>query len=164
MISLERRLVRALIAVAATTIAYGCTEPVQSAPPKTPIDAPLEARLEPGDRSPQVGSIVRVALALKGGHASDVASFTARIAYDPTRLRYLDEVAIEDGATRVINPQHGVLRVAGIAPAGFPDGKLSVVRFTVLGRDALSSLRLTVDEMHTATNGDVRTGLRVGDP
>jgi hypothetical protein len=101
---------------------------------------------------------------MRGTSANDVASFTARIAYDPTKLRYVDEVAIGDNATRVINPQqYGLLRVAGIAPAGFPDGTLLLVRFTVLQQGALGSLGLTVDEMHTAANADVRASLRASD-
>ena len=59
--------------------------------------------------------------------------------------------------------EDGLLRVAGIAPAGFSDGKLLLVRFTVLQQGALSSLRLTVDEMHTAANADVRASLRASD-
>jgi|RhiMethySRZTD1v2_1073278.scaffolds.fasta_scaffold122501_3 hypothetical protein len=163
MSTLERRLARALVVITSAMIASGCREPIKSTRPETPVDAPLAARLEPADPSAPVGAIVRVALTVRGTSANDVASFTARIAYDPTKLRYVDEVAIEDKATRVINPQYGLLRVAGIAPAGFSDGKLLLVRFTVLQQGALSSLRLTVDEMHTAANADVRASLRASD-
>jgi len=72
-------------------------------------------------------------------------------------------VAVEDGAMRVINPQGGLLRVAGIAPRGFPDGQLSIVRFSVLRPNGLTSLHLTVDEMHTANHVDAQRSLRPGD-
>lgn len=163
MTTLEHRLARLLVAGLAAMAVVGCTEPVQSRPPKTPVDGPLEARLEPSDASPSVGSIVRVALAVRGTSASEVASFTARIAYDSTRLRYVDEVAIQDGAMRVINPQAGSLRVAGIATAGFADGQLSVVRFSVVQPGGLASLRLTVDEMHTTKNADAKRSLHTSD-
>jgi hypothetical protein len=163
MSTLERRLVRALVAIMAAITAEACTEPVQSKPPKTPVDGPLEARLEPASVSPGVGDIVRVALTVRGASASDVASFTARIAYDSTRLRYVDEVAVEDGAMRVINPQPGSLRVAGIATGGFSDGQLSVVRFSVLRPNGLASLQLTVDEMHTTNHVDARRSLHSSD-
>jgi hypothetical protein len=163
MTTLERRLARLLVAGLAAMAAAGCTEPVQSKPPRAPVDGPLVARLEPSDATPGVGSIVRVALAVRGTSAGEVASFTARIAYDSTRLRYVDEVAIQDGATRVINPLTGSLRVAGIATAGFADGQLSVVRFSVLHRDGLASLRLTVDEMHTTKNADAKRSLHTSE-
>jgi len=163
MTTLERRLARLLVAGLTAMAVGGCTEPVQSRPPKTPVDGPLDARLEPSEASPAVGSIVRVVLAVRGTSASEVASFTARIAYDSTQLRYVDEVAVQDGAMRIINPQTGALRVAGIATAGFSDGQLSVVRFSVLHRAGLASLRLTIDEMHTAKNADAKRSLHPSD-
>jgi hypothetical protein len=163
MSTLERRLVRALVAIMATIVAAACTEPVQSKPPRTPVDGPLEARLEPASASPEVGDIVRVALTVRGASSRDVASFTARITYDSTRLRYVDEVAVEDGAMRVINPQPGALRVAGIATGGFSDGQLSVIRFSVVRPNGLASLQLTVDEMHTTNHVDARRSLHSSD-
>jgi hypothetical protein len=159
----RHRLVRALVAIPAAMVAAACSEPVQSKRPRVPGDGPLEARLEPADVSARVGAVVPVALTVRGGSASEVASFTARIAYDSTRLRYEGEVTMQDGAMRVINPQPGLLRVAGIAPSGFSDGQLSAVRFSVLRADGLSSLRLTVDEMHTAAHADVRRSLHASD-
>ena len=64
---------------------------------------------------------------------------------------------------RVINPQAGSLRVAGIATGGFSDGQLSVIRFSVLRPNALASLHLTVDEMHTTTHVDARRSLHASD-
>jgi hypothetical protein len=158
--TLKRHLMGALVALAATAFTQACTEPVQSRPPKTPVDGPLEVRLEPADASAGVGAVVRVALMLRGTSARDVASFTARVAYDSTRLRFVDEVTLEDGAMRVMNPQPGLLRLAGIATAGFSDGQLSVVRFSVLRPGGLTSLRLTVDELHTTNHADARRTLR----
>lgn len=159
MSTLERRRVRALVALVAAVVAQACTEPVQSRSPKTQVEGALVARLEPSVASAKVGDIVQVALTVRGTVAPDVASFTARIAYDSTRLRYVGEVTREDGAMRVINPQPGVLRVAGIAPTGFADGQLSAVRFAVVRADGLASLRLTVDEMHTTNHVDARRSL-----
>jgi hypothetical protein len=159
MSTLERHRVRALVALMAAMAAQACTEPVQSRAPKTQVDGALVARLEPSVAVARVGDIVQVALTVQGTGAKDVASFTARIAYDSTRLRYVSEVTREDGAMRVLNPQPGVLRLAGIAPAGFTDGHLSAVRFSVVRADGLESLRLTVDEMHTTNHVDARRSL-----
>src|SRR6185436_14053071 len=107
----------------------------------------------------RVGSDVPVAVRVRGTTAKNVGSFTARIAYDSTALRYMDEVVLSDSATRVINPQPGLLRLAGIAPSGFTDGQLYLVRFALLRPAGLSSLRLTVDELHTTARADALTSL-----
>jgi hypothetical protein len=159
MSTLERRRLRVLVALMAALAAHACTEPVQSRAPKTQVDGALVARLEPSVAVARVGDIVQVALTVRGTGATDVGSFTARIAYDSTRLRYVGEVTRDDGALRVINPQPGTLRVAGIAPAGFSDGHLSAVRFSVVRADGLASLRLTVDEMHMTNHADARQSL-----
>jgi hypothetical protein len=94
--------------------------------------------------------------------APSIASFTARLSYDSTALRYIDEVAIADSATRVINPTTGALRLAGIAPSGFADGRLSELRFVELRTGGVSTLRLTMDEMHTTTRSDALSSLATG--
>src|SRR6185503_19487574 len=87
MSTLERHRVRALAALVAVMAGQACTEPVQSRAPKTQVDGALVARLEPSVAVARVGDIVQVALTVQGTGAKDVASFTARIAYDSTRLR-----------------------------------------------------------------------------
>jgi hypothetical protein len=55
----------------------------------------------------------------------------------------------------------GLVRFAALAPKGFPDGQLYVMRFVALRVDALASLTFKVDEMHTATRADAAKTLVV---
>ena len=151
-----RRLRRALASASALAFAVACTEPhkavqVEAAP--API---LEARIELSDSVALPGSEVRATVRLTG---SPVASITARLAWDSTGLEFVGEEAIEDGATRVLNPAPGLLRFAAIAPQGFTGGRLYAVRFAVRRTAALRSLRLDVDELHTVTHADARAAL-----
>lgn len=141
----------ALILVAAVA---GCTEPravERAAPPPSPA---LEARIELSDSTARAGSEVRVLVRLAGKTATNVASVTARLAFDSTTLRLVGEEPLSDGATRAINPTSSLLRIAAVAPNGFIDGQVYALRFAVLRNTLLQSLRLTVDEMHTAARTD----------
>ena len=94
------------------------------------------------------------------GKASDgVASVTARLAYDSTALRFVAAEPLSDGATRVANPTSRLVRFAAVAPNGFTSGQLHALRFAVLRAGALESLRLTVDELHTASRTDATAAL-----
>jgi len=139
-------------------VAIACTEPVRTPPPEPPAPR-FEAQLELSDSAAVAGATVTATLRLHGKLASPVASFTARIAYDSLGLRFVEEVARSDGATRAINPQPGLVRVAGIAPKGFADGTLEVIRFTVLRPAALYTVAATIDEMHTAVITDAAASL-----
>lgn len=136
---------RLALAIAAC-LAAACTEP--KPPAQAPAPMPLEARLDISDSSAAPGKTVFVTV-----QASDkkVASMTGRIVYDSTALSFVSEEALQDGATRVLNPATGALRFATILPGGFDDGRVYVLRFTPLKANGLSSLRLVVDEIHRKT-------------
>jgi hypothetical protein len=139
------RLVRrvALSAWAAAFIA-GCTEPRRADRDVVPAQAP-SARLELSDSAAAPGTVVRVTVRLTG---PAVSSATARIVYDSTGLQFVDEELVDDGATRVVNPQPGLLRFAAIAPNGFMAGRVHALRFMVHRTAALAQMQLVVDEMH----------------
>lgn len=144
--------------VVATAVA-GCTEPrgvERAAPPPSPA---LGARLEVSDSAAHAGSEIRVLVRLTGNAAAGVASVTARLAFDSAAFRFVAEEPLSDGATRAVNPTSGLVRVAAVAPNGFTDGQLYVLRFAVLRGASLQSLRLTVDEMHTASRTDATASL-----
>ena len=129
----------------------GCTEPRRAdraAPPPTPA---IEARLELSDSAARAGSEIRVLVRLAGKSASGIASFTGKLAFDTTALRFVAEDTLSDGATRVMNSTSGVLRLAAVAPNGFADGQLYTLRFSVRRTPSPQSLRLTVDELHTTS-------------
>jgi hypothetical protein len=134
-----------------------CTEP-RRIDPGTPSPAsPLVLRAELSDSGATAGSLVAITLRLAG---PSIATATVRLAYDSTGLTYASEDTIPDGATRVVNPAAGLVRIAAVAPRGFVDGRLHVLRFIVRRTSALQSLRPAVDEAHTVTGADAATTVR----
>ena len=88
-----------------------------------------------------------------------VGSFTARLTYDPTALRFEAEIPLEGDALRVSNASGGGLRFAGASAGGFTDGRLAGWRFTVLDPAGVKTLRLIVEEIHTVARNDARANL-----
>jgi hypothetical protein len=132
--------------------AGACTEPrVRPTAAPAPV---LEARLEVSDTLPAAGSSIDVRVRVVGKSAARVASFVERVAYDTLSLRYLGDVTLDDGATRVTNPTSGLIRSAGVRAGGFGGGALAAYRFEVRRPSALASLRLTIDELHTIDHSD----------
>jgi hypothetical protein len=148
---------RVLACLGLTTIlaAAACTEPRRTQASVTAAVPELEARLDLSDSTPRAASVITVTVQMRGTAATNVASYTARVAYDSLGLQLESEPTFADSATRISNPQPGLIRIAGIAPNGFAGGRLYAVRFTVLKPQSLSSLRLAVDEMHTTAHADV---------
>jgi hypothetical protein len=139
---------RAALVLTVLATVVGCTEPnhaVQSAPAPTPS---LVARIELSDSLPKVGGELRVTVRIVG---ATIGSATARIVYDSASLTFIDEEAISDGATRAMNPTPGLVRMAAVAEQGISEGRVSVLRFSVRRADAVQSIKLFVDEMHTVS-------------
>jgi hypothetical protein len=90
-----------------------------------------------------------------------VASYTAKINYDPAALRFDGEVPMGDNAARASNPSAGLVRIAGAAASGFTNGQLASYRFAVLGPNGVRTLSLVVDEMHMLDRLDAKTTLTV---
>lgn len=131
-----------------------CTEPRAVATSNAPAPA-LEARIDVSGSPLRAGAIVTVNLQLAGTNRDRVGSFTFRVTYDTTGLRFIDELPINDGATRVTNPTPGLIRVAGASVRGFATGILSSYRFQIHDPAAIRSLRLSIDELHERTGVDV---------
>ena len=140
--------------------AAACTEPRARSTAAAPVPA-LEARIEVSDTLPTPGTSVEVRVRVAGRTAARMASFVDRIAYDSLGLRYLGDVALADGATRVTNPTAGLIRSAGVRADGFGDGLLAAYRFEVHRPSALASLKLTIDELHAIDHSDASPMLSV---
>ena len=148
--TISRALVVLVVALAA------CTEPhVAERSPLSPVPS-LDARLDLSDSLPASGAEVVVTARLVG---TPVASATARLLYDTTGVQFLREEPIADAATRVMNPQPGVIRFAGVAAGGFADGRVYAWRFVVRNGVSLRGLRLVVDEVHTVSRVDAAASL-----
>jgi uncharacterized membrane protein len=135
---------------------FACTEPQhtdRSKPSPTPA---LDARLELSDSLAKAGDEITVTARLVG---TPVASATARLLYDTTGVELVREETFDDGATRVMNPQPGALRVAAVATNGFVDGRLYTWRFAVRRAAAIRSFRLAIDEAHTVSRADAAASL-----
>lgn len=138
-----------------------CTEQATTKAPGTP-EPTMDASLSVSNASPEPGSTVdvfaQIGMATPAGGL--VGSFTARIRYDSTALRYQEEIPIADGTMRATNAASGLVRFAGAAMAGVPAGRLAGYRFLVLRSGALRTMQLVVDEIHTVTRADGASLLR----
>jgi uncharacterized membrane protein len=148
-----RRTVGASFLVA---LCFACTEPQHADRSKpTPLPA-LDARIDLSDSLAAPGDEVVVTVRIVG---APLASATARLLYDTTGVQLVREEAIDDGATRVMNPQPGVVRFASVAPNGFTDGRVYAWRFSVRRTAAIRALQLVVDEAHTISRADATASL-----
>ena len=140
--------------VAATIAISACTEPHAAGPATSTPSPALEARLELSDSAPRAGDTLAVRVRLHGSLATKIVSFTGRVAYDSTALRYVADVPSADGATRVTNPVPGLIRSAGVSAGGFGGGVLVEYRFVVVDPSGVGHLVLGIDEMHDASHVD----------
>lgn len=157
--SIPRRLL-SLRRIAVVGVLCSCTEPVASKPVVTPGKT-TEAQLILSDSAPAMGRTVDVFAQVTAVAPDLVGSYTARIRYDTTALRYEQELVIGDDALRATNATTGLLRFAGAAPKGLPTGRLAGYRFLVLRPNATQSLQLVVEEMHMVSRADASSQLQV---
>jgi hypothetical protein len=141
-------------------VAAACSEPLASKVPIVP-DPVTEARLVLSDSTAAVGATFAVVAQVTLPEQEVAGSFTARIRYDTTALRFEDEIAIADGTMRATNPTPGVVRFAGAAERGVVQGRLASFRFRVLRADGARTLQLFVDELHSVTRANAASALRV---
>ena len=145
---------RALVAFAIVLTA--CTEPQRAERSRLSPSPSVEARIDLSDSLPSPGKSVVVTARLLG---TPIASATARLVYDTSGLELVGEEPLGDTATRVMNPQPGVIRFAGVAPNGFSDGRVYAWRFVVRNSASLLGLRLVFDEVHTVSRADAAAAL-----
>jgi hypothetical protein len=137
----------------------GCDdEPLASRTPSEPAPPAqgIQAFLQVSNDQAQPGDQVHVWAKVQIGGQTDerLGSYTGRLRYDPTALRFVSETAIDDGM-RVTNPagaSHGDLRFAGAAPAGFTNLTLYDAVFEVVKTTYLDSLRLDMEEVSAAVS------------
>ena len=153
-------IVRAALFTAGVVLALdGCTEQAATKAPGTP-EPTMDATLVLSNVAPAPGTTVDVFAQIGPVVPAFVGSFTARIRYDSTYLRYQDEIPIADQTLRATNATSGLVRFAGAASAGVTSGRLAGYRFLVLRLDAVRTLQLVVDELHTVARTDAASLLR----
>jgi len=152
LIHVTNRRVPALIVFGAALAAAACTEPRRAEQAKPAPSVQPEARIELSDSLAASGTEVDVTVRVVGAR---LASMTARLAYDSSGMRFVREETIGDGATRVANPQPGLVRFAAIAPNGFAEGRVYTLRFSVVRSSALRSFQLSTDEAHSVSQANL---------
>jgi len=147
------------IVFASALFIIACSEPYRSTVVQNPVPA-VEAALVVSDSTPPVGGALLVSVQAVAKEGT-VGSYTAKINYDPTALRFDGEIAINDKGLRASNASPGLVRFAGAAATGFTDGRLASYRFAVLRPNSARTLSLAIDEMHMITRLDAKTALIV---
>ena len=143
---------RRLLVVVGALLAAACTEPRRPEQTRAAPSPQAEARIELSDSLAAPGSEIDVTVRVVGAR---VGSMTARLAYDSSGVRFVREEALDDGATRVANPQPGLIRFAAIAPNGFADGRVYMLRFAVARPSALRAFQLSTDEAHSTSQSNL---------
>lgn len=157
--SVVARIVLPASVLAGVAFMNGCAERYDSGLVQNPAPG-VEAVLVVSDVAAHAGAPLFVSVKANA-KAGTVGSYTARIGYDPTALRYDGEVPLQDEALRAVNPQSGVIRFAGAATTGFVDGRLASYKFVVLRDGGAKTLSLGFDEMHMTIRSDAKANLVV---
>ena len=119
----------------------GLTRPTAANAPRS-ITPKLLVRGDTGGTA-----LVTVALDVSG-NVGTLGSFTGRLHFNPSALRYDSELAIGDGTTRAVNHVGDVIRVAGISTSGVNPTRLVTFRFKVIDKAALEAMRFDLEEVH----------------
>ena len=161
------QLQRPLVLLSAVVcLVAGCRDQMPQRTASAVSERDVVAEFAASSLAPRSGDEIVVAVRIRSGAAvGSVASFTARIGYDTTRLRLIGENVLSDGATRMVNPLAGEARVAGISVNGFGDGNVFALRFAALNSDPYRGMLLAFDELHATDGNDlvktVRTAAQV---
>ena len=112
--------------------------------------------------NPAIGSRVTVSVrARRGTSVGPIGSFTIRLAYDSTKLRFVESARSAQGMVMANGERRGVVLAAGAAAEGFGDDVLLSSTFDVLGSGALKTLELGVTELNSVAFKDQRAYLNV---
>ena len=155
---------RSVFALLLATAVVGCDDGRATRLPAAPEVAPneLSAYLAVSQSDPTVGSQFTVTVRTKRGSAvSPVGSFTIKLAFDTTRVRYHEVARSELGMVMANGAKAGLVVAAGASGNGFTNDELLVATFTALAPDAAKSLQLTVDELNSVGFEDQRGKTRV---
>jgi hypothetical protein len=151
---------KSAIAIAVCLLASGaCSETYRSTVVENAAPA-VEAVLVLSNPAPAIGDVIVVSVQANSNQGT-VGSYTARIKYDSTALRFDGEMAINDKGLRAVNLAPGLVRLAGAASGGFSDGRLASYRFVALAPNGAKTLSLVVEEMHMISRVDAKSALTV---
>jgi hypothetical protein len=155
----KSELSKTLRLIAAVASLGSCSESIESGIVQNPAPK-VNAVLVVSDLAAAPGNSVIVAVKAVST-AGTIGSFTMRINYDPTALRFETELPANENALHAVNATNGQLRFAGASAKGFTDPQLASYRFVVLKPNAARRMSLVVDEMHMLTRVDAKSNLTI---
>lgn len=164
MVSARVRLAASRVAAVSVVLVLAACRDTEGAASIAPTaNAARIAQLEvasalPGD------SVITVSLVVANPGAVAIASITASIDFDTTRVRYLSEVALSDGGLHAANAKRGRVVIAAAHPTGFGEPTLARLRFVARDSVAIRSLQLRVSELHLTDAHDARAQLTISPP
>lgn len=159
------RLAHTLPCLALLALTAACDDdqplPLPTAPLSVAPDA-ISAFIAVSNPNPAVGTDVTVWVrALRGSAVGPIGSFTIRLAYDATRLRFKEAGRSEQGMVMANGANAGLIIAAGASAEGFKNDELVSATFAVTGANAVAGLELTVNELNSVTFADQTSALRV---
>ncbi|HMC57190.1 MAG TPA: hypothetical protein VKH19_18570 [Gemmatimonadaceae bacterium] len=158
--------IRALALLAAMTAVSACSDDKKAVqlPTAPMVVAPtaVSAYLAVSNANPGVGSSVTVWVkARRGSAVGPIGSFTIRLAFDSTRLRFVESGQSAHGMVMANPAKNGIVLAAGASAEGFANDELLAAKFNVLGANALGSLTLNVTELNTVGFQDQRANTSI---
>ena len=110
----------------------------------------LSAYMAVSDATPPPGSRFTVAVLTKrGALVGPVGSFTLRLTFDATRMRFVEAARSPLGMVMANGAAPGVLMAAGASASGFTNDELLFATFDAIAPDAVSSLAIDVTELNS---------------
>jgi hypothetical protein len=122
----------------------------------------ISAYLVASNSTPAVGTDITVWVRARRGSAiAPIGSFTLRVSYDSTRLRFKQSGRSTQGMVMANGAKAGVLVAAGASADGFKNDELLAVTFNVKASGALTGLALSVSELNSIAFADQKSAMRV---
>jgi len=151
--------------VALALLSLACSDDNNNRLPLQPVGVQpneLSAYISVSNPIARVGDEVTVVpRALRGSAIGPIGSFTIRLGYDSTALKFVQAANGTGGMVMTNARALGTLVAAGASSNGFPDEQLFAATFKVMHPNALTSLKLTVTEMNGSDFSDHRAQTRV---
>ena len=151
--------------VASTIAAGACADERSRELPVAPLEVgpnELSAYVVVSDPNPAIGSQFTVAVRTRRGAAvGRIGSFTIKVAFDTTRLRFHEAARSQQGMVMANVAQPGVLIAAGASADGFAGDELLSATFTAVSAGAVESLALMVTELNSVKFENQRDQVRV---
>ncbi len=141
-----------LVGLLATLAACG-SDGRQAVGPTTPSAAATrrESYLAVSDTAVSPGTVLTVSANVDTASGGErIASYLARLRFDPHQLAYVSEEPIA-GVLSAVNASAGEVVVAGASATGLPGARLFVLHFRALAKVDAPALSLEIDQLNTVS-------------